>query len=87
MATRGIPFVWHFKEGPFICLEKGTWPLLIDLHQHSDGQIFSSREMRDWFNTVVPGLSLSKPTHVLDGDLPKRDWFDQPRSPACTFRR
>lgn len=20
----GIPFVWHFKEGPFICLEKGT---------------------------------------------------------------
>ena len=81
MATRGIPFVWHFKEGPFICLEKGTWPLLIDLHQHSDGQIFSSPEMRDWFDTVVPGLSLTKPTHVLDGDLPKRDWFDQPRSP------
>jgi hypothetical protein len=83
MATRGIPFVWHFKEGPFICLEKGTWPLLIDLHQHSDGQIFSSPEMRDWFDTVVPGLSLAKPTHVLDGDLPKRDWFDKARSPLC----
>ena len=81
MATPGIPFVWHFKEGPFICLEKGTWPQLIDLHQYSDGQIFSSPEMRDWFDTIVPGLSLEKPTHVLDGDLPKRDWFDQPRTP------
>jgi hypothetical protein len=81
MATPGIPYVWHFKEGPFICLEKGTWPQLIDLHQYSDGQIFSSPEMRDWFDTIVPGLSLSKPTHVLDGDLPKRDWFEQPRTP------
>jgi hypothetical protein len=80
MATPGIPFVWHFKEGPFICLEKGTWPQLVDLHQYSDGQIFSSPEMRDWFDTVVPGLSRDKPTHVLDGDLPKRDWFDRPRT-------
>ncbi|SFO38872.1 glycosyltransferase family 2 protein [Nitrosospira briensis] len=80
-ATPGIPFVWHFKEGPFICLEKGMWQQLIDLHQYSDGQIFSSPEMRDWFDTVVPGLSRNKPTHVLDGDLPKRDWFDRPRTP------
>ncbi|AKJ27412.1 glycosyltransferase family 2 protein [Caldimonas brevitalea] len=75
-ATPGIPFVWHFKEGPFICLEKGTWPQLIDLYQGADGQIFTSPEMRDWFDTIVPGLSASKPTHVLDGDLPKRDWFE-----------
>jgi glycosyltransferase involved in cell wall biosynthesis len=77
----GIPFVWHFKEGPFICLEKGTWPLLVDLHRRADGQIFSSPQMRDWFDTVVPGLSQDKPTHVLDGDLPKRDWFE--RDPAA----
>ncbi|BCT68157.1 hypothetical protein NNRS527_01749 [Nitrosospira sp. NRS527] len=37
--------------------------------------------MRDWFDTIIPDLSLSKPTHVLDGDLPKRDWFDRPRTP------
>ncbi|HYD94997.1 MAG TPA: glycosyltransferase [Noviherbaspirillum sp.] len=80
MAARDIPFVWHFKEGPFICLEKGSWALLVDLYRHADGQIFSSPEMRDWFDTVVPGLSRGKPTHVLDGDLPKRDWFDQPRA-------
>jgi hypothetical protein len=74
-AAQGIPFVWHFKEGPFICLEKGLWPQLVDLHRRADGQVFSSPEMRDWFDTVVPGLAASKPTHVLDGDLPKRDWF------------
>ncbi|WP_019140168.1 glycosyltransferase family 2 protein [Noviherbaspirillum massiliense] len=79
MATTGVPFVWHFKEGPFICLEKGSWRQLIELYQYCDGQIFTSPEMRDWFDTVIPGLSQSKPTHVLDGDLPKRDWFERPR--------
>jgi hypothetical protein len=76
MATPGIPFVWHFKEGPFICLEKGSWRQLLDLYRYADGRIFCSPEMRDWFDTVVPGLSQSRPSHVLDGDLPKRDWFD-----------
>jgi hypothetical protein len=84
MATHGIPFVWHFKEGPFVCLEKGTWPQLIDLYQYSDGNIFTSPEMRDWFDTAIPDLSLNKPAHVLDGDLPKRDWFDRPRAPLLS---
>ncbi|MEW6373093.1 MAG: glycosyltransferase family 2 protein [Pseudomonadota bacterium] len=75
LATPGIPFAWHFKEGPFICLEKGTWPLLVDLYRRADGRIFSSPEMRDWFDTVVPGLSRTRPSHVLDGDLPRQAWF------------
>src|SRR3954447_14715131 len=25
-ALPDAPFVWHFKEGAFICLERGTWP-------------------------------------------------------------
>jgi hypothetical protein len=51
--------------------------------EQADGRIFTSPEMRDWFDTVLPGLSRSKPCHVLDGDLPKRDWFDgELRSPA-----
>ena len=83
-AASGIPFVWHFKEGPFICLEKGTWPQLVDLYRHADGRIFISPEMRDWFDTVIPGLSRSKPTHLLDGDLPKRDWFDRPPAPLLS---
>jgi len=80
-VSGSIPFVWHFKEGPFICLEKGSWPQLVELHRRADGQIFSSAEMRDWFDTIVPELSRNTPTHVLDGDLPKRDWFEQERSP------
>jgi glycosyltransferase involved in cell wall biosynthesis len=81
MAKLGIPFVWHFKEGPFICLEKGTWSQLIDLYTHSDGQIYTSPEMRDWFTTIVPDLLTREHVLVLDGDLPKRDWFIPERSP------
>ncbi|HEU4617963.1 MAG TPA: glycosyltransferase [Gammaproteobacteria bacterium] len=75
----GIPFVWHFKEGPFICREKGTWDALVDLYRGADGLAYSSAEMRDWFFTVLPELE-ARPTLVLDGDLPKRDWLDAPRS-------
>jgi glycosyltransferase involved in cell wall biosynthesis len=82
----GIPFVWHFKEGPFISLEKGHWDDLVALHRGADGQIFSSEEMRDWYATVLPGILDGGPTLVLDGDLPKRDWFDGPRSPLRSDR-
>ncbi|HEY7801549.1 MAG TPA: glycosyltransferase family A protein, partial [Dehalococcoidia bacterium] len=30
-ANPGIPFVWHFKEGPTVALEKGFWPDLVEL--------------------------------------------------------
>lgn len=71
----GIPFVWHFKEGPFICLQKGTWPQLMELHTQSDGRIYSSPELRRWFETIVPEAAGAQPTLVLDGDLPKQEWF------------
>jgi glycosyltransferase involved in cell wall biosynthesis len=76
----GVPFVWHFKEGPFICLEHGTWPQLADLTRHADGLIFSSPEMREWFAYTIPE-SRDRPTLVLDGDLPKQDWFEDERRP------
>ena len=57
----GIPFVWHFKEGPFICLEKNLWSALVDLTTRADGVIFSSPEMRDWFDTAIPGATASTP--------------------------
>ena len=78
-AQLGVPFVWHFKEGPWLCMEHGTWPQLIDLLTGSDGQIYSSPEERDWFAGAVPatrnGLAM-----VLDGDLPKQEWFTDERS-------
>ena len=83
-ANPGVPFVWHFKEGPFVCLEQGIWPELVSLYRLSDGRIYSSPEMRAWFESIVPGLD--GPSLVLDGDLPKRDWFDTRRSPRLSER-
>lgn len=84
-AVKGkIPFVWHYKEGPFISLEKGHWRELVELYTECDGQIYSSPEMRDWFETIVPGLLSLRPNLVLDGDLPKRDWFSVQRSPRIS---
>ncbi len=82
-AGTGVPFVWHYKEGPFIDLEKGSWPDLVELYTASDGQIYSSPEMRDWFATVAPA-SADGMSHVLDGDLPKREWFTSDRSPLLS---
>ncbi|HKG57185.1 MAG TPA: glycosyltransferase [Candidatus Limnocylindrales bacterium] len=79
-ASGGTPFVWHFKEGPFICLEKGSWADLIELTSRADGVIHSSAEMRDWFATVVPDAADPDRELVLDGDLPKADWFRRPFS-------
>ncbi len=78
-ANTGIPLVWHFKEGPFICIEKGTWNELIELYNKADGRIYTSDEMKLWLDEFI-----SKEKHsldyVLDGDLPKKDWFNQPQS-------
>jgi hypothetical protein len=78
-ANTGIPFVWHFKEGPFICMEKGMWNELIELYNKADGRIYTSEEMKLWLDEFT-----SKEPHsidlVLDGDLPKKDWFNQPQS-------
>jgi hypothetical protein len=83
-ARLGIPFVWHFKEGPFICLERGTWPALAELHAHADGVIYCSHEMRDWFRTAIPAPTRAPHEMVLDGDLPKREWFTGARSPRLS---
>ena len=74
----GIPFVWHFKEGPFISIEKGNWRQLVDLYTRADGAVYSSPEVREWFRTVLP--EEERLELVLDGDLPKREWFAAERS-------
>jgi glycosyltransferase involved in cell wall biosynthesis len=78
-ADLGIPFVWHFKEGPFICLEKGTWNELIELYEKADGRIYTSDEMKWWFDEFLSKERKSLDL-VLDGDLPKKDWFQKERS-------
>jgi hypothetical protein len=83
MADLGVPFVWHFKEGPFFAREHGMWPELVDLHTRSDGVIYSSPELREWFAATVPG-SVHRPALVLDGDLPKGEWLCGERSPRLS---
>jgi glycosyltransferase involved in cell wall biosynthesis len=79
-ADLGVPTVWHFKEGPFICLEKGTWPDLVELTTRSDGVVHSSPEMAEWFDLLLPGGLDPQRQLVLDGDLPKAEWMDGQRA-------
>lgn len=82
--STGVPFVWHLKEGPFACLEHGIWQELVDLLTRSDGQIYTSEEMREWFAHVLPGGVERERTLILDGDLPKREWFTDARQPRLS---
>ena len=84
-ADLGVPFVWHFKEGPFFAREHGLWPDLVDLHTRSGGVIYSSAELRSWFAANVPA-SADRPTLVIDGDLPRADWSVGARSPLLSWR-
>ena len=84
-AGLDVPFVWHLKESPFDCITAGTWPLLVDLHTRSDAQIYSSAELRDWFDAALPHGSPRR-TLVLDGDLPKADWFLDDQSELLSAR-
>lgn len=80
----GIPFVWHFNEGPFLCLEKEMWAEMVNLYRGADGCIYCSPEMQQWFHTVVPSLKDQESQMVLEGDLPKQEWFLRDRSPKLS---
>jgi len=68
-----IPFVWHFKESPFVCRQNGIWKELIELYTNADGRIYTNEETKVWFSQFI---NESKNTLLLDGDLPKRNWFE-----------
>ena len=67
-----IPFVWHFKEGPFLCMQKGTWSELIELYNSADGKIYLNPEIKRWYEQFIPETGLS---FILDGYLPKSNYF------------
>lgn len=79
MADLDVPFVWHFKEGPFFAQEHGLWPELVDLHTRASGVVYSSPELLEWFAATVPA-SAALPRLVVDGDLPKGEWLSGERS-------
>lgn len=74
-ANTGVPFVWHFKEGPHNAMKQGLWDKLIDLYTYSDGKIYLNDEVKEWFEIFVPDEFKNTPTYILDGDLPKINCF------------
>ncbi len=85
MSDIDIPFVWHFKEGPFVCRVLGIWSKLIDLYSFSSGQIYINSLVKEWFSqSIVEGRKT--PSIVLDGDLPSSRWFVQEKSDLLSTR-
>ena len=77
----GIPFVWHFKEGPFLCIRNGTWSKLMELYYKADGKIYINPELKKWYEQFFPDKGLS---FILDGDLPKIKYFSDDFSPRLS---
>lgn len=78
----GIPFVWHFKEGPAFARISNLWEKLINLYNKSDGQIYNNELTREWFQLYIDPIY--KNEFVLDGDLQKNTWFSDDRSPLLS---
>lgn len=78
-----IPFVWHFKEGPTVCLKRGTWDKLMYLYTHAHGKIYLNAYVKKWYEQFIPPQKFYM---LLDGDLPKKDLLDKPYSPRLSAR-
>ncbi len=77
-----IPFVWHFKEGPFMCRDKGEWNELMQLYKLADGHIHIHQMAKDWYEQFLPHKT--KPFMFIDGDLAKNNWFNNERTPLLS---
>jgi len=71
-ALPELPFAWHFKEGPYLSIRTGNFADLIYLYHNADLKIYLNKEVRQWFEMFIPHSGL---TMLMDGDLPKRDYF------------
>ena len=57
-------------------MARGEFPLLVEVIQRANEVILSSAEERDWVLAALGSRLDPGRLHVLDGDLPKRDWLD-----------
>ncbi len=81
-ANTGIPFVWHFKEGPFFCRKFGIWKELVELYSNADGRIYLGPEVRDWYQQFIEDNT--RLSYLLDGDLPSGRWFTDNKKPLLS---
>lgn len=80
-AFPDIPFVWHYKEGPYLAMKIGNFGELIYLYRHASVRIYLNDVVRQWFEMFVsPGAM----TMMMDGDLPKRNYFTDDFSPKLS---
>lgn len=82
---QNIPFVWHFKEGPFVAQTNGIWNELIELYCKADGVIYINPEAKAWYGQFLPP-EVNGLTYILDGDLPKSNYFTDEFSPKLSAR-
>jgi glycosyltransferase involved in cell wall biosynthesis len=78
-----IPFVWHFKEGPFYARQTGLWDSIQYLFKRADGIIYINEDIRQFYNICFP-QSKATSYMVLDGELPKADWFKHTQKPLLS---
>lgn len=78
----GIPFIWHFKEGPSASMQNGSWRKLIELLGKSDANIYINESAKQLYEQFLP-IS-HRPYLILDGDLPKMTYFSQDYSPKLS---
>jgi glycosyltransferase involved in cell wall biosynthesis len=76
-----IPFVWHLKEGPFVCMRNGIWNKLFELYNYADGRIFLNEYIRNWYEQFLTSNKLS---FILDLDPPKKEYFKNTFSPKLS---
>jgi glycosyltransferase involved in cell wall biosynthesis len=78
-----VPFIWHFKEGPFYARQNGLWDSIQYLFKRANGIVYINEDIRHFYNRCFPQ---SKNTRfmVLDGELPKSDWFKDIRKPLLS---
>lgn len=72
-AFPNIPYAWHYKEGPQLAISMGNWPQLLYLYKHASVRIYLNETVKQWFSQFLP--SDDTLTMVMDGDLPKKDYF------------
>ncbi len=83
MADTGIPFVWHFKEGPQEAQKAGLWDKLITLYARADGRIYLNAEEKRWIEQFIPPVP-EECCLLLDGDMPLADSFSDRFSPKLS---
>ncbi len=79
-----IPFVWHFKEGPFHCRQMGLLKEMSELYLNANGVIYINETLKQWYSQCLhTNDSLS---FILDGDLPKQNYFTNDTTPLLSER-